>query len=121
MNLRRKCPRGKIEFARALRKRPTEAELVLWHQLRKRRVGPRFRRQIVIRGWIVDFWCPAAKLIIEVDGRSHVGHGAEDRRRDEALARLGIYTLRLTNRTVFASPGTAVALIERVALERVTR
>src|SRR5260221_14673297 len=69
--------------ARALRTTPTDAEIRLWSRLRRKQLeGFRFRRQQPIGPYIVDFLCPAAKLVIEVDGGQH----ATDEQRDAARA-----------------------------------
>jgi very-short-patch-repair endonuclease len=59
-------------FARALRLSPTDAEIRLWSRLRRKQLeGFRFRRQQPIGEYIVDFFCPETRLIIEVDGEQH--------------------------------------------------
>jgi very-short-patch-repair endonuclease len=86
--------RDKLALARSMRKRPTPSERRLWEGLRERRLGFRFRRQHVIGGYIVDFYCPDALLAIEVDGGIHEARATYDRARDAALAALGIAVLR---------------------------
>jgi very-short-patch-repair endonuclease len=67
--------------ARKLRANPTDAEIRLWSRLRRRQLeGYRFRRQQPIGRYVVDFFCPEAKLIIEVDGSQHAGSTADERR-----------------------------------------
>jgi very-short-patch-repair endonuclease len=62
-----------ISFARRMRKHPTKSEALLFGQLRKRKLGVRFRRQHVFPlGYIVDLYAPCAKLVIEVDGGFHL-------------------------------------------------
>ena len=71
--------------ARAMRHGPTEAERKLWHLLRDRRFsGFKFRRQVQIGRYIVDFVCPAKRLIVEVDGGQHA-ENAYDAARDAWL------------------------------------
>jgi leucyl-tRNA synthetase len=60
-----------IEFARLLRKGQTHAESLLWAALRDRGIGFKFRRQVTIENYIVDFCCHETKIIIELDGDSH--------------------------------------------------
>ncbi|HET6970172.1 MAG TPA: endonuclease domain-containing protein [Phenylobacterium sp.] len=85
--------------ARALRRELTEPEIMLWSRLRRRAGGdhPVFRRQHPIGSIILDFYCPAAKLAVEVDGRTHWTD--EQRVRDEArdrwLAEQGIAMMRI--------------------------
>src|SRR5580693_4147678 len=73
-----------VDRARALRLNMSEAEKNLWFRLRSRKVaGYRFRRQVPIGGYIADFVCLSARLIIEVDGRPHSkqgGHFLDEKR-----------------------------------------
>lgn len=87
--------------ARELRKNATPAERALWQALRRHALGVRFRRQYVVRGWIVDFYCPSKALAVEVDGPYHVTRVATDLERDQAMARAGVAVLRVTNAEVF--------------------
>ena len=57
-----------LEFRRLLRKKATDAEHELWSRLRRHRMGPKFRRQHTAGPYTLDFYCPAAKLAIELDG-----------------------------------------------------
>ncbi len=64
----------KLALARELRREPTPTERHVWSLLRNRRLlGLKFRRQHVLHGFIVDFYCPALKLVIELDGPPHDG------------------------------------------------
>ena len=61
-----------VRFARANRRKPTRSEAILWEALRRRALGPRFRRQHPLGArHIVDFYCPSHKLVVEVDGGVH--------------------------------------------------
>lgn len=73
---------------------------MLWQRLVSRRLGLKFRQQAIVRGWIVDFWCPAAKLVVEVDGPIHEGRVEYDQNRDAVMGEMGIEVLRVTNREV---------------------
>ena len=76
----------------------TPPERTLWRSLRRNAVdGFHFRRQQVIEGFIVDFYCNAAKLAIEVDGRPHQHQAEYDESRDQAIARSGVRILRISN------------------------
>jgi very-short-patch-repair endonuclease len=91
-------------LARELRKRMTDAELVLWGKIRKKELkGYQFYRQKNIGNYIVDFYCPAAKLIIEIDGGQHYSEvGLErDKTRDNYLMSLGFTVLRFSDRDIF--------------------
>lgn len=82
-----------------MRNDPTPAEKHLWRHLSRSQLGGfKFRRQSVIGSFIVDFFCPAKGLIIEVDGDTH--DRQLDASRDAALAGKGFQTLRFTNRDV---------------------
>jgi len=89
---------AKVERSRALRREMTPAEQLLWEQLRAGRLnGLKFRRQQIIAGFIADFYCHAAGLVIEVDGAVHQGQGDYDAERDRAIAAHGLRVLRVTN------------------------
>ncbi len=93
--------REKLELARDLRRRMTPQEKVVWHALRNDAVGAlHFRRQQVIAGYVVDFYCASAKLAVEIDGDSHLGRIEHDAVRDRALSEMGITTLRIGNSEV---------------------
>ena len=88
----------KLQRSRELRHQMTEAERVLWERLRGgQTLGLRFRRQQIVCGFIVDFYCHAARLVIEVDGASHTGQEAYDADRDITLGLTGLRVLRFTN------------------------
>ena len=87
-----------IESARRLRETPTTAEALLWKKLRKKRLGGlKFRRQHIIHAFIVDFYCPQAKLVIEVDGSVHYDQEEYDRERGKFLEDLGHEVIRFRN------------------------
>ena len=74
------------ELARNLRTNSTDAERKLWQVLRKRQIGGyKFRRQLVIEPYIVDFVCLEKKLIVELDGGQHLLQKNEDKLREEYL------------------------------------
>jgi very-short-patch-repair endonuclease len=84
--------------ARAFRRALTEREVMLWSRLKTRGTGkPIFRRQVAYESMIFDFYCPAARLVVEVDGSTHWTD--EKRTRDEArdhwLAARGVAVLRI--------------------------
>jgi very-short-patch-repair endonuclease len=87
-----------------LRRRQTSAEALLWSVLRDRRLdGFKFRRQVLIGNYIVDFLCRRARLIVEVDGATHSSPEelAYDRQRELVLSRLGFRILRVGNLDVY--------------------
>ena len=101
---------------RALRRTSTEAESVLWWQLRaKRFAGFKFRRQHSCGPYILDFYCPAEQLAIELDGGQHFEPRAEayDERRTDYLRRRNITVLRFSNDLVFTE---LEAVLEAIAV-----
>ena len=84
--------------AREIRKDQTPAESLLWEELRNRKCnGYKFRRQHVIRRFIVDFYCASAKLVIELDGPVHRSTKEEDFIRETELNRMGLRIVRFDN------------------------
>lgn len=88
--------------ARQLRREMTPAEAILWKELRAKRFdGFKFRRQQPIDRYIADFFCPAAKLIVELDGETHVGREVPDATRQARLEELGYRVVRFLNSDVY--------------------
>ena len=101
-------------FARTLRVNPTDAERKLWAALRFKQLGgARFRRQQPIGRYTVDFFCPAAKLIIELDGDQHGGdnQAARDAARTKWLEAHGYSVLRFANHEVLKDRSHVVDVI----------
>lgn len=94
-----------------MRQAPSEPERLLWAALRAGQLGVRFRRQVVVQGFIVDFFAPAAWLVVEVDGRQHAKRAAADRRRDHVLAAAGLTVLRLPAELVLGNVGLATRCV----------
>ncbi len=90
--------------AKELRSNLTDAERLLWHRLRSRRLaGFKFRRQVSIGPYVVDFVCWSAQLIVEADGGQHSTRTEYDRRRDAYLRRQGFSVLRFWNNEVLGN------------------
>ncbi len=88
----------RVGLQRRLRGAATDAERRLWQALRHRQLhGLRFRRQHPYDGYILDFVCLEANLVIEVDGGQHAANGAEDAIRTSALEKAGFKVLRFWN------------------------
>jgi very-short-patch-repair endonuclease len=93
--------KSRTNLARTLRSEPTRAERKLWSRLRDRRfLGLKFKRQVPIERFVVDFACLEANLIVEVDGGQHAERIAVDSRRTEILESLGYLVLRFWNNDV---------------------
>jgi very-short-patch-repair endonuclease len=81
----------------ALRKSSTPQEIILWSRLRRSALGFKFRRQHSIGPYIVDFYCPEKKLIVELDGWQHNEQVEHDTERTAFLESLGLSVLRFWN------------------------
>jgi len=91
--------------ARELRRTQTIYEAKLWRLIRNRQLeGFKFRRQMPIGPYFADFACPAARLIVELDGNSHDGRIERDANRDAVLEEWGWLTLRFLNVSVRDNP-----------------
>ena len=104
---------GTGERARELRRTQTPTEARLWAVLRDERQGTHFRRQQVVEGFIVDFYCHDAGLIVEVDGAIHAQQREADAYRDAVLAGWGFTVLRLSNEDVTDNLPGALARIRQ--------
>ena len=110
----------KVALARRLRREMTSAEQLLWQRLRKSALGVHFRRQQIIDGFIVDFYCHSARVVVEVDGAVHKLQADYDHGREEALARRDLLTIRFTNDEICDDLDGVVDQIEQVCRERET-
>ena len=93
-----------LDNCRELRKSLTDAEQLLWYFLRNRRFQNfKFRRQHQFGSYILDFYCPELKVVIELDGGQHYGKEIQERdlARDAYLRSQGIKVLRFSNNEVF--------------------
>ncbi|WP_166037943.1 DUF559 domain-containing protein [Sphingosinicella sp. YJ22] len=102
-----------IQRAKQMRRQPTEPERLLWSALRARRLDPaKFRRQVVIGSYVVDFACRIpTKLIIEIDGDSHDFQQEYDAGRTKELEARGYRVLRFTNAEMMTNLGGVVTSI----------
>ncbi len=84
-----------------MRQFPTQAEALLWEELRRKQLtGYKLRRQHIVYLFIVGFYCPKAKWIIEIDGEIHLTQTDYDRFREDTWAALGYMVLRFSNEQV---------------------
>jgi len=98
--------------ARQLRRSATLAEVRLWSHLRRKQLaGFRFRRQHPLGNYIVDFFCPEARLVVEADGGQHSEDNAHDAARTEWLEKRGYRVLRFWNTDILASTEEVLAAI----------
>jgi very-short-patch-repair endonuclease len=91
----------KVQRAKELRHQMTQEEKILWQHIRANQLkGLHFRRQQIIDGFIADFYCHAARLVIEVDGEIHQQQAEYDTERDRVLLARGLRLLRIKNEEV---------------------
>jgi len=104
---------GRTLLAKKLRKKMSPAETILWSTLRNRKLGVKFRRQIPIGNYIVDFLSIEIKLIIEVDGSQHGTPSTieKDKKRDEWLRKQGYSILRIWVKDLFSDRDKTMRLI----------
>lgn len=110
----------KTAIARGMRQNLTKAELALWCILRGSRLGVRFRRQQPISAYIVDFYCSAAKLVVELDGSQHgeKQRQVQDQVRTHWLESEGFEVLRFWNAEFFEDRDSVVEAIARAVRRR---
>ena len=105
---------SKQSFRRKLRKSLTPAEAVLWTQLKNRQLdGRKFRRQVSIGRYFVDFYCPECRLVIELDGERHYSMTIDEyeTERTKYLERMGLKVIRFENKDVFENLEFVVQVI----------
>ena len=104
-----------FQNAKELRRTMTNAEMILWLNIRNRINGFKFRRQHPIGNYIADFFCHKAKLIIELDGSIHgLAHVQElDKIRQKDLEKLGYYIIRFTNNDVLLNIEQVIDTIKK--------
>jgi very-short-patch-repair endonuclease len=113
---------GKVHVSRELRRNMTEEERLLWNALRTNRLGGlHFRRQQIIDGFVVDFYCHAAGLVIKVDGAGHQDQTAYDEAWDHILAARNLLVLRFSNGEVRRHLTGVLTRIAAVARERLSQ
>src|SRR5687768_4982748 len=103
-----------------LRRETPKAEEVLWSKLRRRQVvGYKFRRQYSVRTYVLDFYCPTARLAIEVDGDSHFQPGVRgrDKVRQAVIESFGMHFLRVPNVEVHENLDAVLGAIQRRLME----
>jgi very-short-patch-repair endonuclease len=108
-----KVTKEKLQRAKELRREMTPAEKILWEELRANKLGVHFRRQQIVAGFIVDFYCHKSALIVEVDGDVHDLQQEEDTRREKALSELGLRIVRFKNDEVLKNLSAVIEKIRR--------
>ena len=109
--------------ARTLRKNMTDSELKLWSRIRRKQIfGLQFYRQRPIGNYIVDFYCPKAQLVLEVDGLQHMQELAvrKDNYRDSYLKQQGIKVLKFDNLQVLKQLDAVVDKVYQTVASRLS-
>ena len=111
-----KITKEKLNRARELRRDMTPAEKLLWQEVRRNKLGVHFRRQQIIAGFIVDFYCHKAGLVIELDGDIHEEKTQKesDALRDKALNDLGLSMVRFRNEEVLMDLSQVIRQIQEL-------
>jgi very-short-patch-repair endonuclease len=107
------------EKRRYLRKNMTKAEVLLWQELRYKKLGVRFLRQYSIGSYVVDFYAPEIKLAIEVDGATHITKEEieYDKKRQLKIESLKIVFQRFTNSEIYEDLFNVIEKIEKKIVE----
>ncbi len=107
---------NKLSIAREFRNNPTRAENILWNAIKRNQIlGYRFRRQYVVTGFILDFYCPKLRLAIEVDGEIHSlnSNQIKDLERENIIKQYNIYIIRFTNKEIEENIITALTNLKK--------
>lgn len=117
-----KNPPLQQQRARELRQNSTDAERWLWQRLRNRQLlGQKFRRQVPVGQYIVDFLCRECKFVVEIDGSQHQQHRDYDDRRTQFLQSQGYRVLRYWNNEVLQQGEAVLESIVQVLADRCGR
>jgi very-short-patch-repair endonuclease len=115
---------GKILQARDLRKSMTHAESILWKELRNKKISEfKFRRQQIIEGFIVDFFCNTAKLVVEIDGSVHdVPEQKQlDEHREHVFQARGLTVIRFKNKEIETQLALVLEKIRTFLIEKAAK
>lgn len=107
-----------LEHAKETRANPTEAEAILWEELRNKKLNAKFRQQHLIKDFIVDFVCLDKRLVIEVDGKIHESQVEEDTKRTEILENDCFKVIRFKNEEVIGNIDSVLDRIEKELAQR---
>jgi very-short-patch-repair endonuclease len=109
------------KHARNLRKNQTDVERHLWYYLRANRFGYKFKRQVPIKCFIIDFVCLERRLIIELDGGQHQDNQAYDEQRTLELNQMGFQVLRFWNNDVLRNTVGVLEVIHQALSPTLSR
>ncbi|QCI66982.1 endonuclease domain-containing protein [Phreatobacter stygius] len=107
-------------FARRLRHEATKPEDQLWQLLRGRQFGGyKFRRQVPVDRYVVDFLCTEARVVIEIDGRQHGPLADYDAGRSDVICSYGFEVVRFTNSEIMEHPEPSLARLKAILDSRI--
>jgi very-short-patch-repair endonuclease len=109
----------KKERSRELRREMTPEEKILWHYLRDSGTGFKFRRQQVIDGFIIDYYCHEARVVLEIDGGIHEQQKDYDAERDRIIQARDLQVIRVTNEDILKDRYNTIARIRKTCQERI--
>jgi very-short-patch-repair endonuclease len=102
-------------LARELRRNSTLSEVLLWNELKNKKLsGLDFDRQKIIGNYIVDLYCPHLNLVVEIDGKSHDWKGRHDEIRHSYLTGLGLRVLHIDDKDVKRNMNGILKLLENL-------
>ena len=97
---------------KSLRRTESKPEVLVWSKLRRKQIGYKFRRQFSIGRYIVDFYCPSTKLIIEIDGSVHSFKKQKDKIREDYLLKEGYSLIRFSTYKVLNNLESVISEIK---------
>ena len=103
--------------ARELRRQGILAETIFWKQVRAKKFGYNFYRQKPLGNYIVDFYCPALKLVVEIDGSSHQDRKQYDKIREEFLQSIGLRVIRFSDTEIKDNIHSVIKTLKEKMLE----
>ncbi|MFA6272887.1 MAG: DUF559 domain-containing protein [Candidatus Paceibacterota bacterium] len=103
--------------ARELRKQGILAEVLFWRQIKAKKFGYHFYRQKPLSNYIVDFYCPALKLVVEIDGSSHQDKKQYDKLREEFLQSIGLRVIRFSDAEIKDNIHNVIKILKEKILE----
>ena len=117
----RKVTKQKVARARELRQSMTPAEAALWARLRTNKLqGFHFRRQQIIDGFLTDYYCHAAGIVLELDGLIHLRQANYDRERDRVIAANDLQVVRIPNDEILFNLESLLQRIEALCYSRIS-
>ncbi len=106
------------QFSRNLRNNSTYAEVLLWQQIKGRKIrGYQFARQKPIGKYVADFYCSKLKFVIEIDGISHIGKEEKDKVRQDYLESIGLNVIRFSDDEVKTNMTGVIDVLNKWIIE----